>query len=83
MKWFSTHRHPDELFFIIEDDPSGYYVYVYAQKTPYEQDLPADEDCIQHQQDHHQDDLPMAKRFALHQFGVPMDSWVDVESGKR
>lgn len=78
-RWITLHQHPEKLSFIIEHDAAvGYYVYVYFHRDLYEQDLEEKEFCIRDQEDHLQDDLPMAKKFALHQFGIPTDSWIEV-----
>ena len=78
MKWYSTYRHPDKIFFIIERDENvGYYVYLYYEDFSFfEKDIKRQEGCPNHQDDWLQDSLEQAKGFSLRKFGVPLDSWV-------
>jgi len=79
MKLYSRHTHPEKLYFIIDhDEKAGFYLYVYDNDQSFKEDL-TDPLCRSHQQDHLQDDLETAQEQALEDFGVPLDSWVEVE----
>ncbi len=79
LKWYSTYDHPDHLNFIIEHDENvGYYIYLYENFECFEDDLKVYEGCPSHQDDDLQDTLESAKRVTFKNFGVPVDSWVEV-----
>lgn len=59
----------DNRTFIIDEDLPGVGFYVYA----YDRDGKNIHDFLQ-------DDLDMAKRCALDEFGVPLDSWTEVKT---
>ncbi len=66
MKWISNYKHPKGLNFEIEyDEFAGYYFYANEDETNIYDDL--------------QDTLEVAKEVALEEFGVPIDSWKQVE----
>lgn len=77
-KWYSTFNHPENMYFIIEhEEPAGYYVFAYTVPETFRQDLAENTGCPRHEEDYLQDDLAMAQKCALRQFGVPLDSWVE------
>jgi hypothetical protein len=81
MKWYSTFKHPDNWFFIIEDGGNvGFYLYVYEGREGFRLDIEDADCCSRHQQDHLQDTLVYAKEQALEDFGVPLDSWVKTKT---
>ena len=81
MKWYSTYKHPEGLYFVIEDGINvGFYLYVYEEDFFFEEDIKDPEYCRCHQQDHLQDTFEIAQEQAEEDFGVPMDSWVKVKS---
>jgi len=59
----------DNRTFIIDEDLPRVGFYIYAYNT--------DGNCIH---DYLQDNLEMAKRCALEEFGVPLDSWTEVKT---
>lgn len=66
MKWVSTYQHPENWRFeIIQDSQVGYYLWVYGGAETID-DL--------------QDTFDMAKEAALEDFGVPLDSWAEVQT---
>jgi len=79
MKWYSNYKHPEGKRFIIEDmDESGFYLFVYEDDESFEHDIADPGFSSQHFEDHDQDTLEMAKLHAHEEFGVPLDSWVEV-----
>lgn len=79
MKWYSNYKHPDGLNFIIEHDENvGYYIYLYENPDCYADDLKTYEGCPNHQDDCLQDTLEIAKEATHEDFGVPIDSWVEL-----
>lgn len=90
MRWKSEYKHPDGLYFIIErqvlrnvtdqKDEDGFYLYGYTHADTFNMDLnnPGGE-CTSHQMDYLQDTLEMAQGYALEDFGIPLDSWVEIE----
>ena len=67
MKWTSGYKHAENLSFIIDEDKNvGFYLYVYDQKGS-------------NTHDYLQDDFETVKFFAFHKFGVPEDSWVEID----
>lgn len=67
MKWVSSFKHPAGLCCeIVHDSKAGYYLFIY--------DVPKNET-----QDHLQDTLEIAQEQALEDFGIPLDSWKEVE----
>lgn len=81
MRWKSNYRHPENLNFIINEDlPAGFYLYIYEEPKFFFEDLnDPEKHCIKYQDNYLQDTLEFAKDDALEYFGVPMDSWVEVE----
>ena len=80
LKLYSSFTHPKGWRFIIEQDSQvGFYLYVYEQDSPFLDDLRSSTGCWSHQQDHLQDTLKAAKNQALQDFGVPVDSWVEIK----
>lgn len=79
MKWYSAYEHP-EMFFIIEYESNvGYYLYGYYEDFSFfEKDIKSPAGCPNHQYDDLQGTLEMAKLAAFDDFGVPVDSWVEV-----
>lgn len=79
MRWTAEIRSPTLLKFTIEEetlrnltdkrDERGFYLYVYDGKTGI------------NTHDYLQDTLDIAKQQALEDFGVPLDSWVEVAEG--
>lgn len=81
MKWYSTYIHPEGFKFIIElDENVGYYIYLYEDLEYFEDDFKRPEGCPSHQDDDLQDSLESAKRCTFIQFGVPVDSWTQIEN---
>jgi len=78
-RWYSTFKHSKGWHFIIEDDPSGYYLFVYEHKSFFDDDMNEPVSCSHHQQDHHQDTIEQAKEQAEEDFGVPLNSWVEIQ----
>lgn len=80
MKWYSAYDHPDKTFFIIEyDENVGYYLFLYYEDPSFfEEDIKRETGCPNHQDDWLQDTLEIAKEQAWEDFGVPLDSWVEV-----
>ena len=67
MQLSSNFKHPQNLSFIIEEDKNvGFYLYIYDSRGF-------------NTHDYLQDSLEIAKEQALDDFGVPLDSWVQVE----
>ena len=80
MKWYSTYSSPKGARFVIRKDTrAGYYLYVYEDYGLFDEDRKATGTCSRHQQDHLQDTLEIAQDQALEDFGVPLDSWMQVE----
>lgn len=79
-KLYSTYKHPENWKFAIEDGGDvGFYLYVYQYPELFEADIRSGEyGCRRHQQDHLQDTLEIAKEQAYEDFGVPLDSWVEI-----
>ncbi len=66
MKWISNYTHSKDIKFeIVYDVHAGYYFYAAGNKG--------------NSYDGLQDTLEFAKQEALEEFGVPLDSWVQVE----
>lgn len=67
MKWTSGYKHAENLSFIIDEDKNvGFYLYVYDQKGS-------------NTHDYLQDTLDAAQDDAWEYFGVPIDSWVEID----
>lgn len=81
-KFYSTYQHPNNWKFCIEDEGDvGFYLYVYEHPEFFEEDMAGDQSgCPSHQQDYLQDTLDLAKEQALEDFGVPLDSWIEVKA---
>ena len=80
MKFYSTYEHPKGLKFIIEDTGyMGAYFYVYSHRPFFDEEIQKGCECSGHIEDHHQDDVAMAQKQGIEDFGVPLDSWVKVE----
>lgn len=90
MRWKSEYKHPDDLYFIIEQqalynvteqkDQNEFCLYGYTHIDTFTMDLNNPQgECVSHQMDYHQDTLEMAKGYALEDFGVPLDSWVEIK----
>lgn len=67
--------------FIIDDDGhKGFYLYVYEEMDMFESDINNPEGgCEGHQDNYHVETLEMAKHSAERRFGVPIDSWKQVD----
>lgn len=84
-RWTSTFHHPKGYRFIIEytEEPPEYMLYLYEHPALYEEEIAENNiGCPLHQDDYNQDTFEASTREALRLYGVPMDSWVEVESGK-
>lgn len=57
--------------YLIEEAEEGFYVFVYKVGNPISV------------ADYLQDDLCMAKEFALEEFGIALDAWVEVSGSTR
>jgi hypothetical protein len=76
--WFSTYIHPTKWNFIIDEESLGYVLYVYEDYPDgFKKDI-LDKTTVHHMQDYYQNTFDITKESALEDFGVPLDSWVEV-----
>lgn len=81
MKWTTHFQHPESMHFIIdEDSEAGFYLYVYETEAFYQRDIAnAQGKCPSYQRNHLQDTLYWAQQQAEEEYGVPMDSWQEID----
>ena len=82
MRWYSTHKHFEGLNFIIEkEERMPYYtLFLYTDSSHFQYDMSDPTgNCSSHQDDYTEDTLELAQKKALKNFGVPLDSWKELE----
>ena len=87
MRWKSNYKHPKGWCFIIQQEDlyesTGkvamveFCLYVYQHTDFFYDDL-RDSDCTRFQDRYRQDELSISQEEAFEEFGVPLDSWVEI-----
>jgi len=87
MRWKSEHKHQknwrfiiqqEDLYDVIEKTPLvEFCLYVFENPNDFQDDLQGN-DCVSFQDKYCQDDLQTSQKQALEDFGIPLDSWVQV-----